>query len=408
MKKIIFTLSALLITILTIAQPTPSAYSFKGISTPGNYAAQAIFGVEYRNTNLTGYSGVLTTVGKGPAAGVTTVWGTQPNGQGYIWNSKGVILPRLSTLERTAIIAPNEGTIIWNTTTHALNFYNGSAWNTTTGNLTGPANLIPYMSNTGNVTYDVNFSRDSATTQTIIFTQSITGDTTGGIFVDRNDGVGLGVVSSLDTTYLLLGPAKITTETRAAGIGKSFIDMQPDYVNLGSKNALEDTTILLQIDTNAITFSMNNQLYSFPIDTGSPGQFLAVENNNGTGGTNLSWQSTLCDTIILENQTTSIALTNINGTGTEGGYHLNFYLLNSVTDLGPSNVILNINWNDGTARTKTATLDLTAGGYQNHITGTTTTEFIYNKGPGEITFATTFTAVGLAAYTLIITAEKVY
>ena len=42
--------------------------------------------------------------------------------------AKGVQIPNLTTTERNAISSPETGALIWNTTTSAINQYNGSAW----------------------------------------------------------------------------------------------------------------------------------------------------------------------------------------------------------------------------------------------------------------------------------------
>jgi hypothetical protein len=42
--------------------------------------------------------------------------------------SKGVLLPRMTTVQRDAIAAPANGLQVYNTTTSALNYYNGSSW----------------------------------------------------------------------------------------------------------------------------------------------------------------------------------------------------------------------------------------------------------------------------------------
>ncbi|MBN8542148.1 MAG: tail fiber domain-containing protein [Deltaproteobacteria bacterium] len=42
--------------------------------------------------------------------------------------SKGVLLPRMTTVQRDAIATPANGLQIYNTTTNALNYYNGSSW----------------------------------------------------------------------------------------------------------------------------------------------------------------------------------------------------------------------------------------------------------------------------------------
>ena len=48
--------------------------------------------------------------------------------------AKGVQIPNLTTTERNAISSPETGALIWNTTTSAINQYNGSAWEATDTN----------------------------------------------------------------------------------------------------------------------------------------------------------------------------------------------------------------------------------------------------------------------------------
>ena len=44
----------------------------------------------------------------------------------------GVVPPRLTTTERDALVVLESGTIVYNTTTNKLNFYNGTAWEAVT------------------------------------------------------------------------------------------------------------------------------------------------------------------------------------------------------------------------------------------------------------------------------------
>lgn len=46
--------------------------------------------------------------------------------------TQGFLPPRMTTTQRDAIVAPPEGLQIHNTTTHKINFYNGSAWEVVT------------------------------------------------------------------------------------------------------------------------------------------------------------------------------------------------------------------------------------------------------------------------------------
>jgi hypothetical protein len=48
--------------------------------------------------------------------------------------TKGTLIPRMSTVQRNAIVLPATGLMIWNTTTKCLNTYLGSFWKETCGN----------------------------------------------------------------------------------------------------------------------------------------------------------------------------------------------------------------------------------------------------------------------------------
>ncbi len=54
-------------------------------------------------------------------------------------SNKGVLIPRLTTAERDAILNPAHGLIIYNLTTDCLNYYNGQIWFTMCGNCIPPA-----------------------------------------------------------------------------------------------------------------------------------------------------------------------------------------------------------------------------------------------------------------------------
>jgi hypothetical protein len=45
---------------------------------------------------------------------------------------KNLILPNETTTQRDAKVSPQKGTIIFNTTTSKINFYDGSAWKAVT------------------------------------------------------------------------------------------------------------------------------------------------------------------------------------------------------------------------------------------------------------------------------------
>jgi len=70
-------------------------------------------------------------------------------------NSKGILIPRMTSVERTAIVSPATGLLVFDNTTTSFWFYNGSAWTefnsgTTSSNWTVNGTAI-YNNNSGSV-----------------------------------------------------------------------------------------------------------------------------------------------------------------------------------------------------------------------------------------------------------------
>jgi hypothetical protein len=64
-------------------------------------------------------------------------------------NSKGILIPRLNTLQRNAIVSPATGLLIFNTSTNTFDYYDGGGWQTIiTTTSTVPFNLIDFGTNT--------------------------------------------------------------------------------------------------------------------------------------------------------------------------------------------------------------------------------------------------------------------
>ncbi|MEI6765645.1 MAG: glycine-rich protein [Bacteroidota bacterium] len=58
------------------------------------------------------------------------------------FNDKGVLIPRMSEIDRNAIVNPASGLMIFNTTTNCFNFYKNSGWFEFCGNCISPAQAI--------------------------------------------------------------------------------------------------------------------------------------------------------------------------------------------------------------------------------------------------------------------------
>lgn len=214
-------------------------------------------------------------------------------------NLYGFLAPRMTTTERNAIVNPANGLMIYNTTTSAFNFYNGSAWTTIGGgSVTGTPLRIAYFNSLGNLTSDSGMWRDSTNNyETGIL--SIKGDTMVSLQIIPDYGA---VALTAEDTVA----AKSSTIAAAVGgitlvtvspVADTRIDMGDYSMAISATSALanlQQSRII--IDTTQITFVKGEKLgfqssYSFPTDTGSVGQVLAVDSNDALGYTRLSWQT---------------------------------------------------------------------------------------------------------------------
>jgi hypothetical protein len=62
-------------------------------------------------------------------------------------NTKGLLIPRMTTTERNAISSPATGLMVYNSTTNAFNYYNGTAWTIVTTGSTSAVNSVSGTTN---------------------------------------------------------------------------------------------------------------------------------------------------------------------------------------------------------------------------------------------------------------------
>lgn len=140
------------------------------------------------------------------AVGVGTVTPNPSSILDVTANNKGFLPPRLTTAQRDAIPSPAEGLVVYNLTTHCLNFFDGTVWVELCG-ATPPACDISA----------------SLTSGTVVVSAGSSGST------DLSLGVISGTVSSISTTVTGL-PAGVTlspaiTNNPAPGAGTQTITL---------------------------------------------------------------------------------------------------------------------------------------------------------------------------------------
>lgn len=103
--------------------------------------------------------------------------------------TKGLLIPRMTTVQRDAITSPATGLEIYNISTNRTNFYNGTAWveNIVSSGTSGiSAGQIAYGGSGGNLTSSANFAY-SDTRPTLSLGASLTGSSSTPAFLDMGN-----------------------------------------------------------------------------------------------------------------------------------------------------------------------------------------------------------------------------
>lgn len=244
MKNLIILFFAV-ITLTGYSQTVPTLTNVSAPQPPSITGSTGnIFANSVKNKTATGYAAFSATVGTGFGAGYTSLFGTDPNKNAYIYNSRGLLLPRITTVNRDLIATPQTGLFIYNTTTNAFNWYNGSAWtavgtgNGTVTGVTGTADRITIGGTAAAPTIDIAATYVAA---------------------KANGGTGVNIASAA----LSLG-----TASSVAG-------------RLEFLNAVNANTVTIAPGTTGANYSL-----TLPLDDGSANQVLQTD---GSGV--LTWQS---------------------------------------------------------------------------------------------------------------------
>ena len=98
--------------------------------------------------------GVMTDDGNGVSINNTSAVAHTSSMLDITSTTKGLLIPRMTTAQRNAIVAPATGLMVYDTNLNGVWFYNGSAWSNVNGNGAGDWNVNGndiYNNNTGNV-----------------------------------------------------------------------------------------------------------------------------------------------------------------------------------------------------------------------------------------------------------------
>ena len=214
--------------------------------------------------------------------------------------AKGVQIPNLTTTERNAISSPETGALIWNTTTSAINQYNGSAWSavdtstdntklplaggTITGNLgigeTSPDTLLHLTSNASS-SQGIKIENTSGSTNGDAILQFTTPSisTTIGI-----DGTGTDVFKISNGTALGTNDVLTINSSGNVGIGTTS-PTAPLHIQNSPGNNTTDSLYIYSTD-GAAQLRMEGGGDEWIFNTNYNQNQLDIKNKSGSGSTN--------------------------------------------------------------------------------------------------------------------------
>jgi hypothetical protein len=246
--------------------------------------------------------------------------------------TKGMLAPRMTTAQRTAITTPAAGLLVYDTNTNGFWFYNGGAWNElSTGSATNYWALLGgnvYNNNAGNVGIGTTNPQDKFTVQTLTGNVGIThtdGTITLGTYVGNN-AASLGTLSNHPVGFFTNGSEQMRL-------------LQNGNFGIGTSNPVSKLTIATPNNTDGFTHISDGGIIlkeavggvSAIIGTSSPHTFRLVANsvavinidptgNVGVGLTDPAFKMDFSDRIRIRSgsasSTAGVWLNNLSNTGT--------------------------------------------------------------------------------------------
>jgi len=165
--------------------------------------------------------------------------------------AKGVQIPNLTTTERDAISSPETGALIWNTTTSAINQYNGSAWEITYTDTNTQADITGKLNLSG-------------------------GTMTGDLTVYANASIGLNQDIPMDGTA--------SGQLQIDGLGyKGAIALDTDGMNIYTNSSARDVVLGVN-ETEILRVKPTGVLVTGNVIIGTAGKGIDFSANGNAGG----------------------------------------------------------------------------------------------------------------------------
>lgn len=260
---------------------------------------------------------------------------------------RGVLVPRMTTLQRTAIASPATGLLVFDTNTNGFWFYNGTVWQAIVSGMTGTPSLIQDADGNTRVLTEKNPDEDIirfdlAGTENMVLRKNVSGITRlelpnfwGNHFIGQ--GAGTANTTGSDNT--------------ANGINALFSNITGSYNTANGKGALFANTIGGANTATGSFALLFNTIGSGNTATGSSALFANIEGSwntaNGIGtlhdNTIGSWNTANGNGALSSNTTGNYNTAN-------GNYALHFNTTGDNNTANGSNALRNNNglWNTAT------------------------------------------------------------
>ena len=203
-------------------------------------------------------------------------------------NTKGMLLPRSSTISRLAIVNPAKGLVLYDTTPASFYFYNGTQWTSLGSGSGGSPWLISnsdiYSGNTGNIGIGTLIPPEKLTVQTLNNSMGIShrGEN-GNILATSMGGTSAGIGTFSHTNMSIF----------ANGIPRIFIGEANGYVGLGTNNP-----------SNKLQIGDTPGFSNYDLGIGNGSQGMVFQQNAGFS----NWQSNTSITLLPSNATGNVGI----------------------------------------------------------------------------------------------------